>query len=694
MCSSSKRIVTKVAVIFSLFLCAIFAGSSAQARLSINNDRSEYNKTVASLRDSIDLSQSAATLMRVSRKLYSLAAAHGDISVQLEALHAFGNTGNIDTLSYYISKAEMLPNSNAKSEVVTLLKIDRAFIGLGQVPEKEKIKNLEEAIVDYDKKSANDGGIYQNIERLFVVCISIYYSSAGNLYSDYVVKLEPLIEALPADGKKYLPFFYYIFAGNYYTRVGMHKKAVAADTKNIKLLDELVAKVRKQGRRYANYDFIYYDCYSRLLSNAEDLTTKQIENVYYKMDSLAQHSAHLAEEFNSPYSIDRIRYYMAVKNYSSALPLLDAYFASGKEAIYKEECMDYYLTAAKKCGQNDKLLPIALKYIDLLKQKSGENAASMYTELQILYDVNSLQQKVKNLDNQKKLADAKLVKRRSQIIIMIAFLLLLFSIYAIISLRKSRKLTQMLVKAKDAAESANKMKTMFLQNMSHEIRTPLNAVVGFSELIAENHKDLSDEEAQEYKSMVSKNGDLLLTLVGDVLDIAKMESGEMNFDIIETSANFLCTTSLESVKANAAHGVNVIFAPHDSDCIFYTDPQRVEQVLINYLTNACKFTNKGFIRLDYKVLGQSESGKNKNTNYGGDKKEIIFSVEDTGIGIPADKIDTVFKRFEKLNRFVQGTGLGLHICKLIANGLHGRVWVESEYNKGSKFMFSLPLNQD
>jgi signal transduction histidine kinase len=219
----------------------------------------------------------------------------------------------------------------------------------------------------------------------------------------------------------------------------------------------------------------------------------------------------------------------------------------------------------------------------------------------------------------------------------------------------------------------------------------------FSALISENHKELSDEDAKEYQEMISKNGELLLTLVGDVLDIAKMESGEMQFNITNTSANFLCATSLESVRNNAKPGVNISFLPHDSDFLFNTDPQRVEQVLINYLTNACKFTDKGNIKIDYYVEKQRNNNSAQDANSAENKivanNQIVFCVEDTGIGIPADKIDTVFKRFEKLNRFAQGTGLGLHICKLIAKGLHGKVWVESEYKKGSKFMFSLPLDK-
>lgn len=675
-----------------LVFCAVLNGGSVQGesvKAAGVQSKTAYSKQVAALRDSLDLSQSSATLMRVSCKLYRLAVEHGDIPLQIEAMHCYGNSGNADSLSYYISKAEKLPESNAKKDLIVLLKADRAFLQLGQVPENEKLANMEKIVVKYSKHQGLNENIYDKAEHLFAICISVYYSTNGSLYSNYMKQLDSVISILPPDGRRYLPFLYYIFAGIYYTRADMPKEAVAADTKNLKLLDDLKEKMKRQGRKYATYDFIYFDCYSRMLSNAKVLSRAQVESIYSKMKALAAASSHIREEFDTPYSIDKIRYYMAVKKYADAVPMLNAYFNAGKAAIYQEECMDYFLTASKEMGNTKNVLPIALKYIELLKQKSGKDAATKYTELQILYDVNSLQQKVKDLDNQKKLVDAKFERRRGEIFGIIAFLLLLFSIYAFISLRKGRKLTKQLVKAKVEAESANKMKTMFLQNMSHEIRTPLNAVVGFSQLIAESGNDISKQESLEYKNMIEKNGQLLLTLVGDVLDIARMESGEMKYDISDVSANFLCNSAYENVKNNVKPGVKMVCTPHETDCVFHTDPQRVEQVLINYLTNACKFTYKGSITIDYSVVdGTSLNFEDKSIK----SPIIIFSVTDTGIGIPKEKIKMVFKRFEKLNQFAQGTGLGLHICKLIAKGLHGKIWVESVYHKGSRFMFAVPLD--
>lgn len=234
-----------------------------------------------------------------------------------------------------------------------------------------------------------------------------------------------------------------------------------------------------------------------------------------------------------------------------------------------------------------------------------------------------------------------------------------------------------LKRAEMQANNANKMKTMFLQNMSHEIRTPLNSIIGFSQLIAESGKEMSQKDAATYVDMVSKNSVLLQTLISDVLDIARMEAGELKFNYTDFSANDVCEDSIQIVIRNVLPGVKLVFNRHENEVNVHSDLQRVQQVILNYLTNACKFTKSGSIVLDYKE--DIAAGR------------IKFSVTDTGIGIPADKMDDVFNRFEKLNKFSQGTGLGLHICNLIAKGLHGTAAIDKSYKGGSRFIFDIPM---
>lgn len=226
-------------------------------------------------------------------------------------------------------------------------------------------------------------------------------------------------------------------------------------------------------------------------------------------------------------------------------------------------------------------------------------------------------------------------------------------------------------------EEANKMKSTFLANMSHEIRTPLNAIVGFSEIIM---SDEYPDNKQEFMEIIRKNSDLLLQLINDILDISRMESGKMEINLINTNINDLIEEvgNIHRIKMPAGVELNVIFPSENIN--ISTDPNRVKQILHNFLSNAIKHTTKGRITLS------AELDKEDNS--------LIFSVSDTGTGIEEDKLESIFERFEKLDSFVQGTGLGLSICKSISEHLGGKIGATSALGKGSTFTFSLPLQKE
>lgn len=227
-----------------------------------------------------------------------------------------------------------------------------------------------------------------------------------------------------------------------------------------------------------------------------------------------------------------------------------------------------------------------------------------------------------------------------------------------------------LIKAREADE----MKNAFIANMSHEIRTPLNAIVGFSRLITETD---NDSEQQEYLTIIENNSDLLLQLINDILDFAKIESGTLNYNVSCVDLKDICHEVYVSQSLKMTSDVALLYNGDMLPSVkLQTDAQRVEQVLLNLLSNAIKCTNQGFISLSYKL----EEGF------------VRVSVTDTGIGIAKEKQDTIFDRFVKLDDFRQGTGLGLSICKMIIEKLGGKIGVESERGKGSSFWFTLPLN--
>ena len=231
---------------------------------------------------------------------------------------------------------------------------------------------------------------------------------------------------------------------------------------------------------------------------------------------------------------------------------------------------------------------------------------------------------------------------------------------------------QKLIIARDKAEELDRLKSAFLANMSHEIRTPLNSIVGFSSLLAETD---DREERQEYIKIVETNNELLLQLVSDILDLSKIESGTFDFVRSDLDVNESCMKIIKSLEMKVPETVDLVFEKYMPDCHIYTDKNRFMQVITNFINNALKFTKQGTIALGYEQTAPHE---------------IKFYVRDTGVGIPKEKIDSIFERFVKLNTFVQGTGLGLSICKSLVSQMRGKIGVESTEGEGSCFWFTHP----
>jgi PAS domain S-box-containing protein len=260
-------------------------------------------------------------------------------------------------------------------------------------------------------------------------------------------------------------------------------------------------------------------------------------------------------------------------------------------------------------------------------------------------------------------------------------------IYALYrDIRKKKEVERKLLAAKEKAEEADRMKTAFLTNMSHEIRTPMNAILGFAQLLST--EELSGEQKIEYVNIIKNSGDSLLRLIDDILDLAKLEAGQIVVkeeyaDLDELMESLFVT--FKKLLSSHYHADTIKLKmkekKHKLPFKIKTDPMRLRQILNNLLSNAVKFTHEGYVAFGYDVL--REEG------------EILFFVQDTGIGIPGDKLDLIFRRFQQVDssktRVYPGTGLGLAISKRLTNLLGGKIWVESEEGKGSRFSFTIPL---
>lgn len=335
--------------------------------------------------------------------------------------------------------------------------------------------------------------------------------------------------------------------------------------------------------------------------------------------------------------------------------------------------------------------------LELFRFKDAEKLAWMASDAKKLtYNNERLlsEQLAKTLENQNlqhKINEQKIKSKRITLAITLAFtslLLLLMYLYlrynkraASILKEKNRNLKKTLEElsiANDKAQESDKKKTEFIQNMSHEVRTPLNAIVGFSQMLAtESDTNLSEEDRKQISQIINTNSEILNTIITNILDLTSIESGRYTIKENVVNINDLCKSAIECVKHRKAEDVEMIFRTDIPDnYAITTDKTRVMQVITNLLSNAVKNTEHGSITLGCSLNEQSGM--------------VMFSVTDTGIGIKKEQQEKIFERFYKIDHFKPGTGLGLNICKAIAEKLNGSVGIDSNYTNGARFYFSIP----
>lgn len=433
------------------------------------------------------------------------------------------------------------------------------------------------------------------------------------------------------------------------------------------------------------------------------------------------------------YPVDRYRwimhsfyaeYYLKRKDFEKARKSLDcAESFVGKETIGNDFAVFAYLYIQARYNKEVGNYAVAHKYIDQLLEswqtpdclqlkadilsESGDAASAIQAykdvisetskinneaftrqinQLRTLYDLNDKEMQKKELEISQ--MDVKIKEHQLILSMSVSVILLLILYLLYLSFRRTRRLKNALLQekealieseknlriAKDKAEEANQAKTTFIANISHEVRTPLNAIVGFASLMSD--PSCTQEEKEEFSSIISNNTELLLNLVNDVLCLSQIEAGSLSFSLRPVELGDCCRNAMETIRHRVAEGVSLNFTPEVPSFILNTDPLRLQQLLVNLLVNAAKFTEAGEINLSFHI--------------GQEQKNVDLIVTDTGCGIPADKVTQIFKRFEKVDEYKQGTGLGLSISQAIAGALGGTIRVDAGYTQGARFIFTHP----
>lgn len=658
-----------------------------------------YIDSVNILYDLFDL-QSLSEKKASGMELLALASAHDDESVQFDITRLMASSLAVtDTAicTYLLKYVKGMPEGRERNATESFVFLSGMRGKIYNAGEDERQKNLSEYLHRY--KSSTELSPREEMEMLYVICSYMDMAVPGDMLVKYIGKLGEAIERLPFHLDAIDNMFYQdasIVFGNF----GDAERSVYYSRKLLQVIESLARQSREDGRKYRDYSSQYYNAYRRLLSNYPFLTEDEVDSYYSKILDLTKISVDCNYDFNNSQR-PSIYYMMAKKRYPEALEILEKQVDNPYNELFVRHLYKLMSEAANAVGDKDAMLRAAMGYNDVLEYYLRQSSLERSREIKAVYDFGDIQAEKADMEQKNREEEMDRRQVKYMIILASAIVLLIGLILFLTLYQRARRLSQRLsvsnailveqrdnlqhiqkdlIEARDRARKADRHKTDFIHNMSHEVKTPLNAIVEYSHLIVDNMSEEKRKYIDKYARIVELSADMLRTLVDDVLDIASMDNGTGTpVSINTTSVKALCEVAVDSVRKYKPEGVELRFANDDiPDKVINTDAKRVEQVLINLLTNGLKFTEEGYVELSYKV----DTGTDR----------MVFVVTDTGIGIPDGKEEMIFERFVKLSSLSQGLGLGLNICRLIAERLGGEVKVDTTYaGPGSRFIFSVPM---
>lgn len=699
--SIKKLIISLMTMVLTTAYCSALSLFTPERYKQITDSINQNLAAAKTAQDSVpplyDLFDLAAYADRTdaAERLYHAARRAGDVRVQREMCLKFAELGAqySDSTLYNIAfeRLYLLPQDEDRDLTECYMRTFSPFVTRLQTEQElsDEIQRLMTELKDPEKAPYMSS--YDRIVRMFNLADYIQGFTQGSSVSEYLDQLEREINRLPADKSSVLQYKFYSTAALSYMRNEMFDEAVKTDKKILSAVDHMERENQRTGRKFRDFNLARFISYRRMLKCYQALSEAEVESLHDAIKEMAKVNIDVANDIEEM-PVPEMALYMKRGEYDKALPYL-LHLVERAGTLYDKK---FYLRrtreAARATNNTEVLSQISDQYADILEEYIDMKTAERMRELQINYQFQSLRDSNEEELRQREhlVTILAVIASVLLIVVIIVFIVMttrqnkqkhkLAAINAALEAEaeKLRQTTESLSHARDRAAKAMADKSQLVNYLTNEVTNPINAIIEYSQMIVDNAQGENQQYLARFKAVVDMNIKMLQGLMADVQELAVAENDELPINRAPVNLNKIGELAVESIAGQVHNGVELIFNPANGGekTIFNTDPRRVEIVLLNLLNNAAKFTTQGFIRLDVAIDAEGNA---------------VYSVTDSGCGVPADKADDIFKRFEKLDPSTPGVGLGLSVCDLVARSLEAKVELDRSYpGPGARFTLTIP----
>lgn len=690
-------------------ICAVF---HAILLLTGGLSAQEDPAVIDSLRREVTLSRTLADSVNAMCNLYDVLPTEEAVPLGYEIIELAARAGltteafdlirnqadinlrDENVLKAMYDRAMKFPDSEERKHTVTFIRILQNIRKARYGDRDDRMEMLKEFLqrLELDPPKST----YERVWLLHGICMALSQETGGEMLETYLDSLTAMTALLPAS------------AVAIRNAIGVHSamayqetnpaKAIECDRQMLSSIATLENYFHDKGRKYRRHTPYYYTVYTRMLSNFAALNAADVETYYAKVKECVAEDDGVRERYESLPAAD-IYYALSKKDYKTALPLLKKYTPAVKSNVVRRTLQSYLMRVAEEVGDKETQRIAATEYAKLLENELEDMAKGFSRDLQMAYAVHNIRSEIDMKQIESKNAEAAfqrnvIIASLVALLVLVTLLVIVFKLYrdnkrlvmhlaernAALNIESENlKMSRAdLIKARNIAQKANNLKSDFIKNMSYEVKVPLQAINEYSHLIADCVSETGQKHLGEFAALMELNSDLLNTIINDVLSLSEIESESLPIKSQVVNLERVLHGTVESVRKRVHPDVTLTLVKHKDRMDIFTDPTRVQQILNSILINAAKFTSKGSITVDYKLIS--------------DGSKVEIAVTDTGIGINPDNKERIFERFVKLDRDSQGAGLGLTIARQLARKMGGDVVLDTSWKDGSRFIVILPKN--